>query len=265
MNQDYKAVFRELRYEVTKVAFLNAFLSAAILFFAANIFCTIFKISFWYSLVPAALTFIFLFTRMMRRYTLRRIEEGNPEVREILRTANDNSGKSSLMVHALFLELMQKLETVSAGVFISMKSTTTKLFIIALLAFTPLLIVNYAPILITGNPIEAFNWDRTFEGAREALAPVTPIADAGGRDLLGDQDIIALGNERLDITASSSQGGVDFTNTGDATGRRSSYNDYPDQVDVEQTTAGTGGSVEDADLINSYSCRRTGTCPPGTQ
>jgi hypothetical protein len=165
------------------------------------------------------------------------------------------------MVHALFLELMQKLETVTAGVLISAKSTTVKLLVIAALAFAPLLIVNYAPILITGNPIEAINWERTFQGDSTPLAPVRALDGAGDRDLLGDKDIVALGNERLDITASTSQGGVDFTNPTDATGRRSSYNDYPDQVEAEQTTAGTGGSVEDADLINSYSCKRTGTCP----
>ncbi len=261
---DYRRVFNELRYEVGKVAFLNAFLTAAIAFFIGNIICTILKIPFWYSLIPAGIVFFLLFIHMMRRYTLRKIEEGNPEVREILRTASDNRGGDSLFVHALFLELMQKLETVTAGVLISAKSTTTKFIVIAALAFAPLLIVNYAPVLITGNPIEAINWERTFQGDSEALAPVTPIADAGGRDLLGDKDIVALGNERLDITASTSQGGVDFTNPTDATGRKSSYNDYPDQVDAEQTGAGTGGSVVDADLINSYSCRRTGTCPPST-
>jgi hypothetical protein len=223
-----------------------------------------FKVPFWYSLVPAGLTFLALFIRMMRKYTLRAIEDGNPEVREILRTASDNRGSDSLLVHALFLELLQKLETVTAGVLISARATTVKLLVIAALAFAPLLIVNYVPDLITGNPIEGLAWERTFRGEQVPLAPVTPIEDAGGRDLLGEKDIVALGNERLDITATTGQGGVDFTNPTEATGRRSGFNDFPDQVDVEQTTAGTGGSTADADLINTYSCRRTGTCPPGT-
>jgi len=256
---DYKGVFRELRYEVAKVAFLNAFLNAAIVFFASNILFLILQISFWYSLIPAMATFAYFFTSMMRQYTLRRIEEGNPEVREILRTANDNSGKNSLMVHALFLELMQKLETVSTGVFINMKAATTTVLIIAALSFTPLIIVNYAPNLITENPIEQIDWDAFIAGPRQALAPTTPIDDAVDRDLLGERDIVSLGNERLDITASSGQGGVDFGNPGATTQRRFGQNDYPDEVAVEQTTAGSGGAAQDTDLINDF-CVRTGRC-----
>jgi hypothetical protein len=256
---DYKHVFRELRYEVIKVAFLNAFLTAAIVFFAANVLGTILKISFWYSLVPAGLVFFILFIRMMSRYTLRRLEEGNPEVRELLRTAADNQGTDSLLVHALFLELMQKLETVSAGVFISARSTTTKFLVIAALAFAPLLLVNYAPFMITGNPIEHLTWNDAVSGAKQALAPVIPIADATDRNLTGEKDILALGNDKLDITANAGQGSVDFSNPAAAQQKQFGYNDYPDQVDAQQTTAGSSLDTQDAALINR-NCQLTGRC-----
>lgn len=254
---DYKRLFRELRYEVWKVSFLNAFLNAAIAFFLFNIIFTIIKERYVYSLIPALIVFAWSFMRMARRYTLRRIEEGNPEVAEILRTAHDNHTKDTLMVHALFLELMQKMETVSAGVFINPKRALVKVALIAVLAMTPLLITGFLPFLIIDNPLPGI--ESSIRGALgdEPLAPTTAIEDAANRDIYGDKDVIALGNEELDITAASGQGGVDFTNTEDASGRNFRYNDYPTNVQAEQAESCPGCSVDpnNADLINSYSNR----------
>jgi hypothetical protein len=259
---EYGGVFRDLHYEVFKVAFLNAFLNGAIVFFIGNVLATILRFSFWYSLVPAGIVFLLNIFLTMRRYTLRRIEEGNPEVSEILRTAHDNQSHDGILVQALFVELFEKMETVSAGVFIDAGKTVFKLLGIAALAFTPLLVANYAPFLILDEPLSQLGILNAQQNARDALAPVLPIGDAGDRDLSGQKDVIDLGNERLDITTAASQGGVDFSNTGDANGREFTYNDYPEDVSAEQTRAGTGGGgdASERDLINDYSCKTKGTC-----
>ncbi len=258
--EGYQNVFGELRYEVAKVAFLNSFLNGAIVFFVMNVLATVLHISFWYSLVPATIVLIIGTVYTLSRYSLKRLEDGNPEVREMLRTAHDNKGKDSLLVHALFVDLLEKMDTVSAGVFINAGKTVIKLVVIAALAFTPLLIVNYVPGLMLNQPLS--NLGLGVSGAaRSALAPILPIEDAGERNLSGERDIIALGDDKLDITAASSQGGVDFGNPDEAYGKQFRYNDYPDAVVAEQSEAGTGGALDEADLINDYSCRVKGTCP----
>lgn len=254
---DYKKLFSEIRYEVWKVSFLNAFLNAAITFFFFNIIFTIIKERYVYSVVPALMIFAWSFVRKVRKYTLRKIEEGNPEVAEILRTAHDNSSRDTLMVHALFLELMQKMETVTAGVFIDPRRTVVKVGAIAVLAVIPLLITGFLPFLIMDNPLPGI--EESIRGALgdQPLAPTDPIEDAANRDLYGDRDVVALGNDRLDITAGSSGGSVDFTNTGEADGREFRYNDYPADIQAEQAESCPGCSVDprNADLINSYSNR----------
>lgn len=256
---EYQKLFSELRYEVWKVGFLNAFLNAAIAFFVSNIVMTLIKERYVYSVIPAAIVFAWSFIAKIRKYNLKRIEEGNPEVAEILRTANDNSDKDDLMVHALFLELMQKMETVTAGVFINAKQTTLKIILIAALAFIPVVITSFTPFLIMNNPLAGLSIQNILPG-HQTLAPTTPIADAGNRDIYGNKDIMNLGNQKLDITATSSAGGVDFTKTSDATGNKFTYNDYPVQPSAEQTTAGTGGVATDSALINDYSCKTKKTC-----
>jgi hypothetical protein len=254
MNE-YKKLFRELRYEVWKVAFLNAFLNSAIAFFLFNVIFTIIRWPYMYSVVPALLVFLWSFLRTARRYNLRRIEEGNPEVAEILRTAHDNSSRDTLMVHALFLELMQKMETVSAGVFISAKATLLKVTTIAVLATLPLLITGFMPFLIMDNPLPGVQDSIRGVFSNDPLAPTTPIDDAAERDIYGNRDVMSLGNQRLDITAASSGGEPDFSQTDDATGRRFRFNDYPLDVSAEQTESCPTCSVDpsNAELINSYS------------
>ena len=259
---DYAKVFWELKYEVWKVSFLNAFLDGALAFFVVNILFTLARVSVLYSLIPAAIVFIVSFFLATRKYTLRRIEEGNPEVAEILRTAHDNSSKDELMVHALFLELIQKMETVTAGVFIDGRKTTLKLLIIALLAFAPLLLTQYTPHLKVANPLTILpGLTGGATAKQQALAPVGPIDDAGNRDIYGNKDVLQLGNEKLDITAASGSGGVDLSQTQDASGNSFKYNDYPTDVQAQQTTAGTGGNAgADSGIINDYSCKVKGTC-----
>lgn len=257
---EYKAVFRELRYEVWKVAFLNSFLNAAIIFFAGNIVCTLLNQPYWFSVFPAIIAFGISFVSGTKKYSLRRIEEGNPEVAEILRTAHDNSDKDNLVVHALFLELLQKMETVTAGVFINPKKALIKLVIIAGLAFIPLLITSFTPFLIIQEPFANVNLG-FIAPKNNQLAPTGAIDDPGVRDIYGNSEVVQLGNQRLDITAASSSGGVDFSQTSAATGNQFKYNDYPVDPTAQQTTAGSGGSASDADLINKYSeCARSGTC-----
>jgi hypothetical protein len=249
---DYQKLFKELRYEIWKVAFLNAFLNAAIAFFLSNIIFTLFRERYIYSFIPAVIVFAWSFIRMTRRYTLKRIEEGNPEVAEILRTAHDNSEKDNLMVHALFLELMQKMETVTAGVFISAKSAMFKVLLITVLAITPVIITGALPFLIMDNPLADSGGLGGVLGVG-GLAPTGSVDDAGERDIYGEREVVQLGNEKLEITASSGSGGADFTQQDEANGRAFKYNDYPTDVQAEQTTAGTGGREEEASLINQYS------------
>lgn len=258
MNE-YNRIFKELRHEVWKVGFLNAFLNAAIVFFVGNIVCTIIRVSFTYSIIPAFIVFLWSYFGMLRRYTLKRIEEGNPEVAEILRTANDNSKQDNLVVHALFLDLMQRMETVTTGIFINPRSTALKLAAIGALAFVPLLITNFTPVIILDNPFDGFNINLGV-GSSDSLVPLGDVVDAPERDIYGDQDVLQLGNERLDITAGTSQGGIDFTNPDSASGNAFRYNDYPVTVDAEQTTAGTGGVAAESSLINDFSCKTKKTC-----
>lgn len=256
---EYNKVFWELRYEVWKVSFLNAFLSGALAFFICNILFTIIKVSVLYSLIPAIIVFGFSLYRGLRRYTLRRIEEGNPEVAEILRTAHDNSSKDDLMVHALFIELLEKMETVSAGVFIDGQKTTMKLAVIALLAFTPLLITAYVPSLTLDNPLVNLPLPRVL-GTQAPLAPILPITEDGERDISGEKDVLRLGDEELDITTAAG-GGFDFGKPQDATEKQFKYNDYPIDIVAEQTDAGSGGvESSESGLINDYSCKTKGTC-----
>ncbi len=259
MQGEYAKVFKELRWEVWKVATLNAVLNSAITFFACNVIFTFIGISYMWSIIPTVLVLIISFLAMARRYTLRRIEEGNPEVAEILRTAHDNSSHDSLMVHALFIELMQKMETVSAGVFVSPQRTLAKVLAIAILAFLPIVITSFLPFLIIENPLAGATTavQEVFEGP---LVPIGDIEDPGNRDIYGDRDVVQLGNEKLQITAGSSGSGIDFSKTEEATGNKFRGNDYPTDIVAESTTAGTGGKAEESALVNDYSCKTKGTC-----
>jgi hypothetical protein len=252
----YTSVFRELQYEIWKVAFLSAFLNGALAFFASNVVLTFLRERPIYSLVPAIIVFVWSFVRTVRKYTLKRIEQDNPEVAEILRTAHDNSSGDNLMVHALFMDLMQKMETVSAGAFLSSTKLFASLIAIGVLAAAPVAIHQCEAYCTIDNPFDGYSFQDALTDPDSPLAPILPIAQEGERDIYGERDVLQLGNEKLDITAASSAGGVDFTTTDEAGGNRFRSNDYPVQAEAEQTEAGKGGAYDPIAACNF--CLRQG-------
>lgn len=258
-----KKLFREVKWEVYKVHFLNQFVSAAIVFFACNIILTVWNMSFIWSALIALAVFAYRITRGWKRNTLRKLEEGNPEVHEILRTAYEHQETNSLMVQGLMFDLQRKLSTVSAGVLLDPRRLLSKLMIVFALAFIPLLIISFTPWIIQESPVSDLDLGAIWNGGpQEAIRQLTGVELNRSNDIYGDANVADLGNRQLDVEVVSGGGMRDFSNTGAAEDNDFRFNDYPADVDVVQSGDydDSGYAAADLDLINDYSCRARGQC-----
>lgn len=251
------ALLQEVRFETLKIAVLFAFLDAALLFLASMLLASIFSMGVLIPLILSVLFFAYALWRYMRRISLKYIEDRNPEIREMLRTAADNKGQESLMAHALFSEVVQKMREVSSGSFLSMKKLGFKLT--AVFALSMLLVgmaffnVNIQkfedPLANTRDRLGRYFSGLTGGNESEQVQ----LGEAG--DIYGDPSIAQLGSDQLDITLQQSLNQLDFNSVSGADPSGAQLDDYPAEVDAQASEAYTGGleDITDRKTAAEYS------------
>lgn len=83
-------LFREVKLEIVKIAFLNSFLNTCIVFFALYLGMILVDINYTWALLLSLLFFLGDFYYYTKKLNFKSVEDANPVVREMLRTAHDN-------------------------------------------------------------------------------------------------------------------------------------------------------------------------------
>ncbi len=263
-----KKLFSELRWEIGKALFLKEFLNAAILFFSINIILALLNLSFIFSLIVALVFLIIRMFQGFRKSTVLRIEKGNPEVAEILRTAYDHQHTNSLMVQGLMFDLQKKLSTVSTGVLISPKRTIGKLFLIALLVFIPLILVSVAPFIIADNPLARaegplFDWFAGQSVSSFSLSGIRGVNLSEDDIRFGSEQLVRLGDDELTLLIQEGGNILDLTQQQEASQRTFRQGVYSGGIDIIDADFDRGARVfseEEILLINEFSCAARGEC-----
>jgi hypothetical protein len=209
--QPIRSMFNEVRYELVKIILLNVFLSTIILFLLADLVALIFNMPLWYVIIAAALYFIIMMAFEVRKISIRHVEEKNPELKEILRTAKDNMNEDSLMAHALFFEVLEKMKRISSGTFLDFKKLMIKIATIFTLAIVLVSIaffnINVAKF---DNPLERpMAAISGFLGGLTGTEPEGMGGDAGA-EVFGDPSLANLGKDQLVATVNPSLNSPDF-------------------------------------------------------
>lgn len=201
---DIKAMLKEVKFEMFKIVFLSAFLDSSIFFLITYLLLSVFSIGMIFPLIASA-TYLGIRTYLdLKKVSLETVEKNNPEIREMLRTANDNQNADSFMAHALFNEVIKKMKKISSGTFISLKQITKKLaviFIISSLLFT----MAFFNINISKfeNPFKDINLNFDFKKDKQNAAEE-------------DIALVTLGSGDVDISLKQNLNQIDFNDVSQA-------------------------------------------------
>ena len=209
--QPIRSLFNEIQYELVKIILLNVFLSTVILFMVADLIALFFSMPLWYVIAASLIYFVIMMVFEVRKISIHHVEEKNPELREMLRTAKDNMGADSLMAHALFFEVLEKMKRVSSGTFLDFKKLMTKLGVIFVLAIV-LVSIAFFNINISkfDNPFA-----KPMSAVEGFLARITgsadgSVGDEANNDVYGDPSMARLGDNQLIATVNPSLDSPDF-------------------------------------------------------
>lgn len=196
---EVKRLFKELYVEVFKISFLHAFTDSIIFFMVALNITTLLDVTSYIAMAAAVL---FLFADVlfrMKHTTLRQIEDKNPQIQDILRTARDNMENTSFMVLAMFEELIQKMKSVSAGTLLNQKNLTIKILVVCVLSFS-VVIVSANNIHVPKSWFDPDMYYKWFANpGKERLEFYTIEFNESDELLYGDPEMAALGNRTLEL------------------------------------------------------------------
>lgn len=243
------SMFAEVKYELLKVVLLNVFLETAVIFLATHLFLSIFSMPLYYSGLVAVLYFSIRFFRQSKQFNLKRIEERNPELKEMLRTANDTQEDDTLMAHALFAEVLQKMRKVSSGTFLSFDIILKRVGAIFILS---IILVSLAffniDIAKFSNPLEkplarAGEFIKGLTG-QEVSAEGVDLADDG---LYGDARSAQLSEDELNLKINPGLNQIDFSNLEDPDALGENIKDFPGEAQAVNDESYAAGLEDVAD------------------
>ncbi|MBN1645725.1 hypothetical protein JW868_01665 [Candidatus Woesearchaeota archaeon] len=240
-----KRLFWELKLETLKVSGLNALLNSAIIFVLCAIILNLFGMNVMWSLIPSLLLLAFLFYRSYTQMKLQVIEEKNPRVKEMLRTAKDHQNSKSVMVQALFRDLLREARKIYSGTLIDYRQVLWKVTVLLLLS----LIMSVSPVLKTSLPEISIPLSRLHGFITNA--PGNEMVDDSS--IFGEQTIAVLGTEEIDLLLGT--GFEELDEMRDKDELNLNKNSYPVEVGAVGGEANIEKAISDQALARTYNTR----------
>lgn len=255
-----KDLFNEVKFELFKVVLINTSLDSVMMFFITYFLVSFFNIKFIYIMViPLIITLIFFIATMMiriRKIRLKAMEDANPQVKEMLRTAHDNLDDDNLMANALFNELKSKMKSVSTGNLLESKKIITR--IISAVAIVLLI------ILVSSFNINIQKIDIPFDKLRfmipnnneyHAEGSIADLVFNETEVIYGDASIAKLGNEEIDINVNPSMSEIDFNEISEAEREELREGGLPQEIAVNPDAFSNQEVLDEAEQAANYSQR----------
>ncbi|MBN2052117.1 hypothetical protein JW756_01320 [Candidatus Woesearchaeota archaeon] len=256
-----KALFNEVKLEMLKIALISTFLDTIMVFFVVYFVVSFFNIKFMYLLlIPGLMAVIFFFVSILvriKRLRLKSMEDANPQIKEMLRTAHDNmDAENNIMAAALFAELKEKMKTVSSGNLLESKKVVTRIISTVIIVF---LIITVSAFNVNLKKI-----DIPFEKLRFMVPGAGPGVIEGNLTTLvfnetdvvyGDASIAKLGNEEIDLNMNPTISEIDFNKISEAEQNELREGGVPQEIGVTPDAFNNQQVLDEAEQAANYSQR----------
>ncbi len=252
-------LFREVNVEILKVAFLNSFLNTCLVFFASYLVVILIDQTWVWALGTALAFFIVNFIMWKRKLDLKAVEDANPAVKEMLRTANDYKDEKNVLVLGLFYDVVKSMKKVSAGNLLDSSILFKKVLGITILTFAVVFVSSLEIYL--GNialPVGSFGggFGSVFGGNNTDAgdAKNTSLEKIGFNqsNIYGDESLAKLGKEELDLNINPSMGQVDFNKEKSLEEKSFEEGNYPGEVSAQSGDFGDNNVPDEAELAKAY-------------
>ncbi len=215
--KDILLLFKDLKLEFIKIILLNAFLNSIIMFLATFAVLTVFDANYIYSLIIPAAYFLVYFIYKLSQIRLIFVEERNPQVKEMLRTAHDYKYEETVMSQGLFRDLFGRMKSVRSSTFLDPRKIFLKVSAVVVLAY---LIVFVSALGIYFGSLPKFDKNLldsiklpdfiSFTKPGEKDKALTDFTN-NSEDIYGEAEDLKLTGENLNLEIKSVKSSIDIS------------------------------------------------------
>lgn len=240
-------MFKEVRGELLKVLLLNNLLNASIVFLALTLILRILSIPY---IIPLTISIIYLILVMfigIRKISMKYVEEKNPNLKEMLRTAYDNREIKNIVVDALFNDVIGAISKISSGTFIDFKKFFTKVGAIFILAMVLVALGFFnINISVVGNPLQKpiSTIENFFKGLTGIGVNETNL-EMLDEDMYGQPRMAKLSIEETNIEITPTLSALNFQDVEEADPEDKNIKDYPGEAVAKESEACLDCGIED--------------------
>jgi len=250
-------LLKEMKIEILKLNILTTIMNTILFFFLVEIVISLFDLTVFISLLCSAVFFFFNFISNMKKIKLKVFEDNNPEIDEMLSTAKDNLDQDSVMVYALFDDVMHQAKKISSGSLFDVRNFTFKIIGLFVLS---LILIFTSPIhigLLSEDGIIPDAVINIFRGGSGKYFEGEIISDELDDDnsIYGDSNIAKLGNEELEIHINSELSKIDLSKVNAVEDEGAELNAFPVDVQAVSGESSTEDMPKESKLAMDYNTK----------
>jgi hypothetical protein len=252
---EIRRLFKELYIEVFKISILHAAIDTVIFFMVALNITTLLDITFYIAILASLLFLMADMLYRMRMTTLRQIEERNPQVQDILRTARDHMNSENFMVLAMFEELIQRMKSVSAASLLDHRNLVIKVALVCVLSFSVVMVSanNIHVPKSVFDPDTYYNWFA--KPGKERLDFYTVEFNESDELLYGDPEMAELGNRTIELKISPSINEMSFKNVKEPEEKEFERGTFPDEIAAVSDASSEEKLPKESKIAIAYNLR----------
>lgn len=202
---------REAKSSILTIALFHSALDTIVAFSLLCLACLLFGFSFWWALLIAFIYAVIHTYGQVKSVTYKVIESKVPDLEEQLRTAADYAKEDNEILEALNEEVVQKMRNIRTGDFINFAKVTRELLVVTVVSF--LIIgasafnVQFLDVKGIVQEVRDFKPFQDYE-INEALLQYEESQNLS--EILGDENLEALGQQQLDLELNPLKSDVDI-------------------------------------------------------
>lgn len=231
---EFSQVLNELKKTLRKILLFDIFIETLLIFLCLYIIRIIINLPKYIAYVPALIYFVVMLYRRRKLTSVRNVEQKYPILNEALRTAGDTIQEDNYLVNELRIQVKDKVKNVSASTFLDIKGDILKVLISIVLVFV------LVGLSVCRNTNETCNAVLSKTDVKKAIDNIeigdiysqfnketisafnlngSPVKDNFNVDtkqqLLGDDTIATLGDDKLKIQIRLSNDQIDIHDVND--------------------------------------------------
>ena len=244
MQKTIIQLIQEVKTEITKIMVLTTFLDSVIVFFVLYFLLTVVHLFPITAIIPAAIFFVVRIVQKVKKIELRRVEDKNPTIKTMLRTAADNVMLDNYVVRELNRDLMKKMKKVASSSFIKFNKIALRMVIIVIFAFS---VLFFAANDIHIARLDNFVIDRFSTPTRRMGLEIE-----GEGYIYEDDDVTKLTGDMVDLELMPLSYQVDLSQVSDPT-EKNFKTTFPKEIEaVRQEAFDDKIPKEQVEIVKNY-------------